>query len=185
MAMLLMFACNTAQDKKDSVEAAEDKNEQKTEQKTDTMATENQMDNDNEFVVKAASGGLMEVELGQMAAKQATNSAVKSFGQMMVTDHTKANAELKALAARKNITIPTTPGEDHMDHINKMRDKKAKDFDKDYMSFMADDHKEDVNDFEKAAKDAKDADIRAFAAKYLPILKQHLEKARSVNDMLK
>lgn len=180
-ALLFVFACNTDQKQEDSVEVAEEKNEQKT----DTMRKSGQMEDDNEFLVKAASGGLMEVQLGEMAAKQATTSVVKKFGQMMAKDHSQVNDELKSLAASKNITIPTTPGEDHMDHINKMRDKKGTDFDKDYISLMVDDHKEDVFDFEKAAQDAKDPDVRAFAAKYVPTLKSHLEQARAVKDSLK
>jgi putative membrane protein len=180
-ALLFVLACNTSPKQEDSVEVAEEKNEQKT----DTMQRPGQMENDNEFIVKAASGGLMEVQLGEMAAKQATTTAVKEFARMMVTDHAKVNEELKALAATKNITIPTTPGEDHMDHINKMRDKTGTNFDKDYMNLMVDDHKDDVDDFEKAARDSKDPDVKAFAAKYAPALRGHLEKAKSVKDMLK
>lgn len=181
LALLFVFACNTNQKKEDSVEVAEDRNEQKT----DSLARGGQMEDDNEFVVMAASGGLMEVQLGEMAAKQATSPSVKEYAQMMVNDHSKANEELKSLASRKNITIPTTPGEDHADHINKMSDKKGDNFDKDYMKLMIDDHKDDVDKFEKAARDARDPDIRAFAAKYLPTLRSHLERARAVNDMLK
>jgi putative membrane protein len=179
--LLFVLACNTNQRKDDSVEMAEDRNEQRT----DSLQRGGQMEDDNEFLVMAASGGLMEVQLGEMAARQATNSSVREFAQMMVNDHSKANDELKSLASRKNITIPSTPGEDHADHINKMRDKKGNDFDKDYMRLMVDDHKEDVDEFEEASRDAKDPEIRAFAAKYLPTLRSHLERARAVNDMLK
>ncbi len=181
LALLFTLACDNNQKKDDSVEVAEEKNEQKT----DTMRAGGQMEDDNEFVVKAASGGLMEVQLGEMAAKKATNSAVKEFGQMMANDHAKVNDELKSLAARKNITIPMVPGEDHMDHMNKMTEKKGTDFDKDYMNLMIDDHKDDVDAFEKAARDAKDPDVRAFASKYVPTLRTHLERARTVKDMLK
>jgi putative membrane protein len=181
LALLFALACNSNQKKEDSVEIAEEKNEQKT----DTMRRAGQMEEDNEFVVKAASGGLMEVQLGQMAAEQAMSSAVKQFAQLMVNDHSKVNEELKALASRKNIAIPTTPGEDHTDHINKMRDKKGIEFDKDYMKLIIDDHKEYVDEFEEASREAKDPEIRAFAAKHLPTLRTHLERARGVNNLLK
>lgn len=180
-ALLFVLACNTNPKQDDSVEVAEEKNEQKT----DTMRIGGQMEDDNEFVVKAASGGLMEVQLGEMAAKQATTTAVKEFARMIVKDHSQVNDELKSLAASKNISIPTTPGEDHMEHINKMREKTGTDFDKDYISLMVDDHKGDVFDFEKAAQNAKDPDVRAFASKYVPTLKSHLERAKTVKDNLK
>ena len=186
----VLLACNNS-DNKDSVEAAKDANEQKTDSAgsntTNATTTAAPVDKDDQdFLVKAASGGLMEVQLGQMTAQKATNAAVKNFGQMMVSDHSKANDELKALAARKNITIPTTPGEDEMKHINKLNDSKTgRDFDKDYMAMMVDDHKEDVRKFEKAANDCKDPDIKAFAAKYVPTLKQHLDSAQAIRDKIK
>ena len=62
---------------------------------------------DHACVMKAAEGGMAEVELGQLAADKATSDEVKKFGQRMVTDHGKANDELKSLAQQKNITIPT------------------------------------------------------------------------------
>jgi putative membrane protein len=179
--LLLLFACNSGENK-DSVETAEEANEQRE----DTMPTAAQPANeDQEFLVEAASGGLMEVKLGQLAAQNASDPAVKDFAQKMVNDHGQANEELKALAARKNITIPSTPGEKHQKHINEMNDKKGKEFDKEYMDLMVDDHKEDVTKFEKAANDCKDPDIKAFAAKHVPALKQHLQTAEALRDKVK
>ena len=72
-----------------------------------------------------------------------------------------------------------------MTHITKMWDKKGADFDKDYISLMVDDHKEDVIDFGKAAQDAKDPDGRAFPSKHVATLKRHYERACAIKDMLK
>jgi putative membrane protein len=167
-------ACND--NKTDSVENAEDSNKQKQ-----TAVKED----DSEFMVKAASGGMMEVELGQLAAAKSTNPRVKSFGSMMVSDHTKANDELKALAAQKNITLPATIGEDHQKHVNDLKEKNGKDFDKAYMDMMVDDHKEDVDHFDEAAKDAKDGDVKSWASKTLPVLRMHLDSAKAINDAIK
>lgn len=180
MATVLLLACNSG-DNRDSVETAEAANEQKA----DSTATGKPADEDQEFLVNAASGGLMEVQVGQLAAQNASDPAVKDFAQRMVNDHRQVNEELKALAAQKNITIPSTPGEDHQKHINDLTEKKGRDFDKEYMDLMVDDHKEDVNKFEKAAEDCKDPDIKAFAAKHAPHLKQHLETAQTVRDKIK
>ncbi len=173
------MSCNNAQ-KEDSTEVAEEKNEEKQ----DSTNTE-KLEDDQEFVVKAASGGLMEVELGKIAAQNAASAKVKEFGQRMVKDHSKANDELKALASAKNISIPATPGEDHQKHIDNLKAKKGAEFDKDYIDMMVDDHEEDIKDYEKAASDGKDAQIKAFAQSKVLILKQHLEMARSAKDAVK
>src|SRR5205807_92955 len=88
------------------------------------QSTSSNVDKDSkEFVLKAAGGGMMEVEAGKIAQQKAKNQRVKDFGSMMVTDHTKANDELKGIASSKNITIPSTlpPDEQkHVDELNKM-----------------------------------------------------------------
>jgi putative membrane protein len=140
---------------------------------------------DSKFAVEAASGGMTEVQLGELAQQKASSQRVKDFGAMMVRDHTKANDELKSLAGMKNITLPPAPGEDHMDHIKDLSKKSGKEFDRAYMKMMVDDHQEDIKAFEKSSNDANDADIKAFASKTLPTLRMHLDSAKAVNDALK
>lgn len=180
LTLLLAVACDNAE-KKDSKEVAEEKNEQKA----DSSKMGNKMEDDNEFMVDAASGGLMEVTLGEIALKNAASAKVKEFGRQMVKDHSKANQELKALAAKKNISIPPAPGEKHQKHIDNLKAKKGADFDKDYMSMMVDDHNEDIDNFDKEAQNGKDADIKTFASGKVPVLKHHLEMAKTINDQLK
>jgi putative membrane protein len=171
-------ACNDEGKGSDSVENANETNETK-----ETASTT--PEDDSEFLVEAASGGMMEVQAGELASTKAQHPRVKAFGAMMVRDHSKANEELKALAGSKNITIPTTPGEEHQKHVNELNQKSGKDFDDAYMSMMVDDHQEDVDKFEKASNNAKDAAVKAFAAKTLPVLRMHLDSAKAVNDGLK
>jgi putative membrane protein len=182
MLACVVFACNSDDNDKDSVELAKDQNQVLDSSKStapDSLAE------DNNFLVEAASGGMMEVQLGKYASANAGSAAVKQFGQMMVTDHTKANTELTTLAQVKAIAIPNVPGDKHQHHIDDLSKKKGAEFDKDYMSMMVDDHEEDVKKFEDEAKNAKDADIRAFAAKTLPVLKKHLDAAKKIKDGLK
>src|SRR4028119_1524790 len=73
---------------------------------------------DGDFILEAASGGLMEVELGRYASTNAASARVKEFGRMMVTDHTKANTQLKAIAGKKNVTLPAAPTGKHQTHIS-------------------------------------------------------------------
>jgi len=140
---------------------------------------------DQGFIMDAASGGLMEVELGKTTSANAASAKVKQFGQMMVTDHTKANTELKAVAAKKNVTVPPAPAQEQQDHINDLKTKKGAEFDKAYVDMMVDDHKEDISKFEDEAKNGKDADVKAFAAKTLPVLRKHMAAIQVIQNGMK
>jgi len=180
----LFAACNNDQ-QLDSVKTAEKQNNELDSSVTLLGNNTDSLDFDKDFMVEAASGGLMEVQLGQLAQKQASGTAVKKFGQMMVNDHTKANNELAALARQKNIVVPAEPGKEAMEHIQKLQQESGANFDKDYVSLMVDDHKEDIEHFEKAAEKAKDPDIKALAAKTLPTLRHHLQMIQGIQDGMK
>jgi putative membrane protein len=136
---------------------------------------------DQAFVTEAAKGGMAEVELGKLAAEKATNDDVKKFGQRMADDHSKANDELKSIASKKNITLPTD-----IDAKDKaLRDRLMKlsgaAFDRAYMRAMVSDHVKDVSAFKRESQAGKDADVKAFAAKTLPTLEDHLTLARTTD----
>jgi putative membrane protein len=136
---------------------------------------------DQAFVMKAAKGGLAEVELGQLAAEKGTSDEVKKFGQRMVSDHGKANDELKSLAQQKNITVPTeVDAKDKATHDRLMKMSGAE-FDRAYMQYMLNDHRTDVNEFKKESAAGKDPDVKAWAAKTLPTLEEHLKLAQDAN----
>src|SRR5688572_8119204 len=95
---------------------------------------------DSTFVMKAAIGGIMEVEAGNLAQQNATSDRVKAFGTMMVNDHSKANSELMALASGRGVTIPTALPADKQKHMEEMKKMKGKAFDNHYMDMMVNDH---------------------------------------------
>lgn len=136
---------------------------------------------DATFVKKAASGGMLEVELGKVAAKQAKRDDVKKFGEQMVADHTKANEELKAAAKAAGLEVPTKLGDEHAKHFDMFANYKGTDFDRDYAKHMVKDHEEDVALFTRASKEAKSKDIKDFATKTLPTLQKHLEMAKKIS----
>jgi putative membrane protein len=140
---------------------------------------------DQEFLTKAAEGGIAEVNLGQLAAAKATAPDVKAFGNLMVTDHGRLNDELKALAQKKGVTLPTGPGKEGEETFNKLSAKNGKDFDKAYIDAMVKDHEKDVKEFEKASKEAKDPDVKAWAATSLPVIQNHLHMAKDIKKNLK
>lgn len=136
------------------------------------------------FVTEAAQGGMAEVELGKLAAEKAGDADVKKFGQHMVDDHSKANEELMSIAAAKNITLPS--GLDAKDKAlhNRLSKLSGAAFDRAYMSAMVNDHVKDVNAFKREASAGKDADVKAFAAKTLPTLQDHLMMARNADKQV-
>jgi putative membrane protein len=138
---------------------------------------------DQKFIEKAAAGGMAEVEIGNMAQQKAQNADAKSFGSTLATDHAAANNELKTLAQSKGVTLPTELPKKEQKRIDKLN--KAKDFDKTLAKDGVSDHKHDIKDFQKEARDGKDPDVKAFAAKALPVLQKHLQMAEQLEKELK
>ncbi|MCC3155904.1 DUF4142 domain-containing protein [Hymenobacter sp. 15J16-1T3B] len=172
----LLGACSG---NKDPQEAAQEQNEAKNDAATPATemgkVEEKKLDFDSEFLTKAASGGMLEVELGKLVSQKAVSAEAKQYAQHMVTDHTKANEELKAIARQKNITLPDGLADDHKDVYDDVADEKGLDLDKKYLREMQKDHEEDVKEFTEASVKAADPAVKAFAAKTLPTLKMHLD----------
>ena len=135
---------------------------------------------DHEFVMEAAMGGMMEVELGRIAAQKGMSESVKQFGQRMVDDHSKANEELMSLATSKGMTLPTALDEKHKKDVTKLSAMSGADFDRAYSRMMLSDHNKDVKEFEKQSTKGADPDIKAFAGKTLPTLQEHLQMAKAL-----
>lgn len=133
-----------------------------------------------DFVNDAATGGMMEVELGNMAAQKASSQRVKDFGKMMVDDHTKANDNLKNITSQKNIDLPASITPDQRKDIDKLSKKSGSAFDKDYVNMMVDDHKKDIDAFKKAENDVNDNDIKTFITNTLPVLQKHLDSIQAI-----
>ncbi len=136
------------------------------------------------FITDAAQGGVAEVAMGQVALKNSQNAEVKKFAQMMITDHTKVNTELKALAAKKNVTVTDDIGK-HKATMDKLTGQTGPGFDRTYVDAMVNDHEADVAEFQKQADNATDPDVKAFAAKTLPTLKKHLEAIKAIQSKMK
>jgi putative membrane protein len=136
---------------------------------------------DTQFVMQAAEGGMMEVAKGKLAAQKGAHEGVKQFGQKMVDDHTKANDELKSIASGKNITLPgETPKPPMQAMLTKLEKLDGAAFDKAYVDDQIRDHEKTIALFQREAKSGKDAELKAFAEKTLPTLKEHLTAIRDL-----
>jgi putative membrane protein len=135
---------------------------------------------DRDFVTKAAQDGMAEVALGELALKQASNNEVKQFAQRMVNDHSKANNELKELASKKGIAFPSEASAKHKAAQDRMAKLSGADFDREYMRAMVKDHDNAVALFEKQSRSGSDPELKAWAEKTLPVLREHQKMARDL-----
>jgi len=142
-------------------------------------------EDDQRFLRKAAESGMLEIQASQLAIQKAEHAEVRSYAEMMVKDHSAADKELKSLADRKGFVLPVELEGDKLDLLNKLRELSGHDFEEEYVEEVAvDAHEEAVDLFEDAADDAKDPEVKAFAAKLLPKLQQHLEMGEKLDDKL-
>jgi putative membrane protein len=139
-------------------------------------------DYDVKFVKKEAAAGLAEVKMAELAAQKAQRPEVKEFAQTLVKDHTAANTELAELAKKKGVEISAVVDPDSAETFKKLEGHSGTDFDKEYLSEMTSAHKKCVSNFEEAAKDARDGDLKAWINKTLPTLKAHHEKAQQLSS---
>ncbi len=136
------------------------------------------------FMKDAAQGGMAEVKMGQLAAKNAKDPEIKKFGQMMVTDHGAAGKDLEALAKKKNFALPSDIGS-HQSTYDKLSKLTGTDFDKEYVSEMVSDHESDLKAFQKQADNSTDPDVKAFAAKVVPVIQKHLDAIKAIQAKMK
>jgi putative membrane protein len=131
---------------------------------------------DQGFILAAAQGGMTEVKLGELISKNGKRDDVKEFGQMMVKDHTAINDDLKSLAAQKGVTLPDSLDAKHQGMVDKMAALTGSKFDHAYITGMIKDHKMDAKEFKAESAETKDADIKSFVDKSIPVVDEHLKR---------
>ncbi len=139
---------------------------------------------DHKFATEAAMGGMMEVELGRVAAQKGASDEVRQFGQRMVDDHTKGNEDLTQVASGKGLALPAAVDEKHQAEMRKLTALSGEAFDRAYVKMMLKDHRKDVGEFQKESARGSDPDIKAFAARTLPTLQGHLQMIQRISDKM-
>ena len=138
---------------------------------------------DKHFLKNAAQAGNYEIEGSKLAQSKSKNPEVKSFAKHIIDDHTKAAAELKALAAKKGVELPAKPSLLQMTSLKLLGTHDGTEFDESYAENIGvDAHESAVEDFSEAAEDDDDPDVKKFAQKTLPTLQKHLEMAKSLES---
>ena len=131
-------------------------------------------------MTSAARGGLAEVQFGQLAQRNGSSAAVKRFGQRMVEDHGRSNQEMMALAQRKEITPPAASVPSTSSTYDELAKLRGGAFDRAYAQAMVKDHQEDLQAYQEEAANGTDPDVKAFAARHVPLLQEHLRMAQSL-----
>jgi putative membrane protein len=135
---------------------------------------------DAHFAKEAAQGGMAEVKLGQLAQEKGANDSVKSFGERMVDDHSKAGDKLKEVTSRENIALPTDISAKDQATYDRLSKLDGAAFDRAYARDMVKDHKTDVAAFQKEANTGRDDSLKGFASETLPTLQDHLKQAEEM-----
>jgi putative membrane protein len=136
---------------------------------------------DRKFIEEAAGSGMFEVQVGQLASTKATDPAVKSFASMLVDEHSAANNELTQLANAKHVELPAAPPRTMRKKVEDLAKKSGAEFDREFVRDVGiKDHEQDIKKFEKASKDVKDPELKAWVDKTLPHLRQHLAAAQKL-----
>jgi putative membrane protein len=123
--------------------------------------------------MNAAIGGMAEVEMGKLAAQNASSDSLRHFGRKMMDDHSKTNQDLKAVAGGQKIDVPVSLDSKHEAAIDRLSRLSGSAFDRACVKEMVKDHAEDVKDFTRESQNGQDSAVRDFAARTLPTLEEH------------
>jgi putative membrane protein len=134
------------------------------------------------FVTKAAKGNFAEVELGKLASQKSNNQDVKAFGEQMVTDHSKANDNLKPIADSNGVQWPTRLTGEPKTVYDQLSKLSGPAFDKLYVRTMVQDHKKDAKEYEMESGKVKDSQLKSYVDQTLPVVQQHLSHIQSIQQ---
>lgn len=137
-------------------------------------------DGDKKFLEQAADEDMTEAHLGQMAEKSASASPVRDFGQKLERDHTDGYQGLTALAGKSGASIPKGIDIRKDRSLEGLAHLKGNNFDRQFLDREVRDHKRALAEFKREAAHGRDADVKAYAGKMVPILEDDLRMAESL-----
>jgi putative membrane protein len=179
--LFILAACNNPK-AKDSVEKADSANQANMDSSLDRNNAVVVDEESSAFLVRVANSGMTETQLAAVAMQKAVLPAIRDFAAKLHRDHGALNDTVKNLAGQKNIILPDTMTSENQKEVDALTAKKGKNLDKEFIRLIINNHERIVEMFDKAQLDTKDLDIRAFAGKSLPMLKMHLDSARTLQE---
>lgn len=137
---------------------------------------------DKDFVKDAAKGNQFEVQAGQLAEQQGKSDMVKQLGQQISADHKKANEQLQQVASQKNLEAPKEPA--NKGDLEELAGLQGDEFDRKYVELMVEDHKKDIEKYQKQAEESKDPEVRKYAEENIAVLRKHLQMSEQTQAAL-
>ena len=165
---ILEFSCKTSEEHEDSVDMAQEKNE---------AASINV--NISDFLTEAADARMMGIAEAKLAVARGTTPEIRKYGKWMIQDQNILLKEIHTLAKSKKVALPQEISDEKEEGLSQLEKENNKDFDLKFMKMITIDHRRDVRKF-RNAQTLKDKDVSAFAAKYLPVIESHLERAKEI-----
>lgn len=148
-------------------------------------ATENDpnalTEDDQTFLLYVAEGRMMDWAEGNLAVDKGSNTLYRQYGKRVMHDQDKMMQDLHALAASKNLKLPEKLSRDRKKDLNYLKAARGEWFDRRFRRMIIKDHKKDISAFEAAAE-SQDPEIKEFAKRYLPLMEEHLQLARDLNQ---
>jgi len=132
---------------------------------------------DQQFITETVQGNMTEVRLGKMAFDRSQSETVKSFGERLVTDHSRSNEQLKEIAAAKHVELPQQLSATEEARVTKLEGLSGAEFDRLFMAEMREEHRRDLARFETVARTSTDPELQEFAQRTLPTLREHVALA--------
>lgn len=173
VAAMTNIACNNS-NRNDSLERAETMNDSTAQVNAD----------DASFAVHAADLNMSTIELSNVAESRVRDARLKAIASTLHDEHESAHAELAQISSNKMITLPMSLSGDRRDDVRDLQERDTTNFDRNYLDRLIDQHEEARKLYEDASNDVRDAELQAFAAKHLPIIKRHEEQLKSIWDSL-
>ncbi|CCV15405.1 DUF4142 domain-containing protein [Mesorhizobium sp. STM 4661] len=136
-------------------------------------------DSAQDFIDKAAAGGMFEVDSSKLVEGKVQDQGVKDFAQKMINDHGAANAKLEAIAGEQKLTVPTELDAKHKSDLDALQNSKDP-VDGTYVQMQRNAHSDAIKLFESYAKDGDNAQLKTFAQETVPTLKMHQEMIEKI-----
>jgi putative membrane protein len=133
-----------------------------------------------DFVREAVQTDMLEIQAGRLAAEKAKSSEVREFASRLVADHGAASRQLEQIAQARGVQVPQSLPADKQQALDSLQEKSGTEFDRAFAKEMVQGHEEAVRMFEQAAQNAADPEVKAFAARQLPKLREHLKLAQAL-----
>jgi putative membrane protein len=159
--------------------------DKKDAEKVNDKKFDNKMEDDAEFVTDAADDGMFEVQAAQLAKSNASSAKIKELAEHMIKDHSKANEELKKVAAKKQITLPSKLSDSRQKDFDQLTKLKGAEFDKEYAKMMVKYHKKAIDLFQKEADKGHDGELKGWASTKIATLQHHLKMSEEAEEAVK